>query len=498
MNPFSTPDVPNQAIHLSNPRILAFYEKHAHLSPEMVNLSMIDFFESTATTTASVITPPDSPTSTYQRHEITQTLDQIKHAITQQTASLSALFSQAKANYVNEFCSIWAQSDCVSKREYLLQNNSTIIATLEQLTVDIRNIKGIHRVMGDKVGAIISQFHKIINNNIESILSKTADTAILSKEFIQNFELNAAHTVQTVQQILFDFVSTKETQIKGAMENAVYSKLLYEFNDFLHHIRSTHALDASPNSLEIVLSRLYNTASIESEAVNANTANLFLSRVGKPDIFLQQRAIRDRNIHLDEIKSFVQTAHENVQHGILISQHTGITTKPHLYIEILQNRIFVYVHRLEDFPEKLQTAIDIVDTLSAKLTEFNVSSEEKYTIPKDVLDEINREYQSFINQKESIMNTMKDMYKKVVAQVEDIRFGSLDKYLSTRYSSCKKQGYVCSLCNSFTVSTLKGLAAHKRGCSRKISGVVQKPAEILVKRSEENAFDVCAEVVSIR
>ena len=145
----------------------------------------------------------------------------------------------------------------------------------------------------------------------------------------------------------------------------------------------------------------------------------------------------------------------------------------------------------------MQTAIEIVDIISAKLAEFNVSSEEKYAIPKEILDEVNREYQTFIGQKETIMNTLKEMYKKVLAQVEDIRFVSLDKYLSTRYSSCKKQGYVCSLCNSFTVSTLKGLAAHKRGCNRKLSGVVQKATEpVVVKYGEANTLQLCSVVSS--
>jgi hypothetical protein len=528
MNP--TVDQPTNTIHLTHPRICAFYEKNAHISPETINLFMIDLLESTVSNTETISTEITTiPPHQYQINELNQTLDQIKHAITHQTTSLTTMFSQAKTKYVNEFCSIWAQSDCVSKREYLLQNNSTIIHTLEQMTLEIRNIKGVHHTIGEKITAIIKQFHKIINTNIESILSKTTDMSTLSKEFIQNFEMNSAHMIQTVQQILCDFVSTKDTQTKTALDtfnanrdgaNALYSKLLYEFNDFLYHIRVQPAVN-TPNQLETILSRLYNTASIESEIVDATTSNIFLSRgVGKPELFIQQRTIHDRNVNVDEIKSFIQTAHEQSQHGILISQHTGITTKPNLSIEILQNRVFLYVHTLEYSPEKMQTAIEIVDTISAKLAEFNVSSEEKYAIPKEILDEVNREYQTFIGQKETIMNTLKEMYKKVLAQVEDIRFVSLDKYLSTRYSSCKKQGYVCSLCNSFTVSTLKGLAAHKRGCNRKLrsisetkskeyeetpenavrrslSGVVQKSTEpVVVKYGEANTLQLCSVVSS--
>jgi hypothetical protein len=55
----------------------------------------------------------------------------------------------------------------------------------------------------------------------------------------------------------------------------------------------------------------------------------------------------------------------------------------------------------------------------------------------------------------------------MVSQVSDIAFPALDKYLSSRYSSFKKQGFLCDICGVFNVPTLKGLAAHKRGCNRK-------------------------------
>jgi len=211
-----------------------------------------------------------------------------------------------------------------------------------------------------------------------------------------------------------------------------------------------------------------------------------LSRDGKPAIAIQHIEHIDRNITIDEIKSFLTDVQQKGTNGILVSQHTGITTKPNLYIEIHNNRVFVYVHNLEYSPEKLQTAIEIVDTVSAKLAEFNISAEQKYAIPKDTLDEMNREYQTFILKKETVINTLKETHKKILGQMEEIQITTLDKYLSTRYSSSKKQGYVCNLCNSFTVSTLKGLAAHKRGCNRKLVGKPAcKPDDVNIKEVNE-------------
>ena len=190
------------------------------------------------------------------------------------------------------------------------------------------------------------------------------------------------------------------------------------------------------------------------------------------DICVEQYEMRDRNIGIQEVKSFLKRVVEKNTHGILISQYTGITTKPNYYIEIHNNRVIVYLHQMEYSADKLLIAVDMIDSLSAKLSEFCVSGENRYSIPKDVLDDINREYQQFIIQKESIMSLIKDQHKKLLGQLDDMRFCSLDKYLATRYSSCKKQGFTCDLCGIFNVGTLKGLAAHKRGCSRKIAAKV--------------------------
>ena len=80
------------------------------------------------------------------------------------------------------------------------------------------------------------------------------------------------------------------------------------------------------------------------------------------------------------------------------------------------------------------------------------------------------------------MYSLKDNYKKVLSQLEEMRFTSLDKFLSTRYASCKKQGFTCDLCNQFHVGTLKGLAAHKRGCNRKLAKIASSTPIYAVKQ----------------
>lgn len=131
----------------------------------------------------------------------------------------------------------------------------------------------------------------------------------------------------------------------------------------------------------------------------------------------------------------------------------------------------MYIHCAQYSADKIQLAVDMIDSVYAKLGEIITSPEYRESIPKETLDDINREYQHFIVQKETFAQLVKDTHRKMTAQLDDFRFPALDRFLCTRYSSCKKQGYTCDLCSSFNVGTLKGLAAHKRGCQRKM-GVV--------------------------
>jgi hypothetical protein len=126
----------------------------------------------------------------------------------------------------------------------------------------------------------------------------------------------------------------------------------------------------------------------------------------------------------------------------------------------------------------------MIETISQKISDFYISNDNKLSIPKDVLDDINREYQLFISQKESVIELTKEFNKKLISQLNDFEFPSLDKFLATRYSTHKKQGYVCDICNQFNVPTLKGLAAHKRGCNRKHN--VQNSVQSWDKNSHTN------------
>ena len=134
-------------------------------------------------------------------------------------------------------------------------------------------------------------------------------------------------------------------------------------------------------------------------------------------------------------------------------------------------KITYFYNILKYFPTlvyNLSHKYNIIDNLNMKFRQFKSQHDDDCSIPKDVLDTINNEYQLFLSQKTAVVELFKENQKKVLSQIDEIRFPSLDKFLSTKYSApIQKPGLKCDMCKSFNANNLKALAAHKRGCARK-------------------------------
>ena len=207
-----------------------------------------------------------------------------------------------------------------------------------------------------------------------------------------------------------------------------------------------------------------------SEIINTSSltasCDYMLKRENKPTILFENKDY-SRNANPDEVKKFIRDIEQQCHHGIFLSQNSGITTKNNYHIEFHKGCILVYIHNVDYSTEKIKVAIDIIDNLHIKIEDLNIDGDEN-TITKEVLDEINKEYQAFISQKENIIYLFKESQKKLLTSIEELKFPKLDNYLSTKYASVKKLGHVCDICNIYEATNKKSLSAHQRGCKKTI------------------------------
>ena len=214
------------------------------------------------------------------------------------------------------------------------------------------------------------------------------------------------------------------------------------------------------------LSKMYPNADIIKKNTEDNDI-ITMKRIKKSKILIKNIDI-ESNVSGEQISSFFNLIDQEKCSGIIMSQKSGISNKNHFQIDIHNSNIVIYIHNVNYSQSVITSSIDIIDNLYSKMQDFSKQFGQDYTIPKEVLDNINNEYQLFIVQKELIINTVKEYQKKIISQVDECQFSSLSNYLSEKYSApVKKLGFNCELCSKYSGHNLKALAAHKRGCIRK-------------------------------
>lgn len=266
---------------------------------------------------------------------------------------------------------------------------------------------------------------------------------------------------------------------------------IYQIESIIHNAVANQLVSQSslPVQSNINLSSLLNKIDSTSETISIhkplfNTPNgehsnknmVLLKRQGRNKVLIQDTNIQT-NVNNDEIQMFIKNLEEQNCPGIFLSHKSGFSYKPNYHIEVHNRLVMVFVHYVDYNPDKIKIALDIVDHFSARIRELGYFNNNiDIVIQKEVLDEINKEYQLFIHQKENLILSMKESSKKMISQLEEFSMNSLDKYLSTHYSvSMTKTCHKCDLCKNFNAHNLKALAAHKRGCIRKNKNLVIEP-----------------------
>ncbi len=473
------------SIQLTHPRIIHFFESNKHINPEDIQLQIIDLLEKNTvlTSTQQVQTGKEGGLwqTAYQINELRTTISRFNETIGIINKQIMDTFINVKTQYVQEYNSITGDYD--GQRQSIINNHHQFTAKMQSAIFSIIHeptLKTKYPSLHEKIQQLTRQFIRIMENNM--LTSMSAPTKY-KQEYLTNFETNAAHMVQSMQSIFTDFAASKESACNtiitalstGSEGSSIsFSRIQYELTDFIQVVASVNTSNVF--SIEQIIHRAFPTASniYTEDCASINQSSVVICRYGVPDIRVMSYTHKDRNVNADEIRADLKICQQAECNGIVVSQHTGISGKPNYHIDIQNHHVIIYIHCAQYSPDKIQLAVDMIDSIYQKLSEIKISPEYRESIPKETLDDINREYQQFIVQKETFSQLVKDTHRKMTAQLDDLRFPSLDRFLGTRYSSCKKQGYTCDLCGSFNVPTLKGLAAHKRGCQRKLGTCKQE------------------------
>ena len=434
---------------MTNPKIINYFNEHTDIEPETAFLFFIELLEKFGNNISEKINASTNTQILSNILELKQKnqmiYDNLNRINTDITNSLFIKMIEIKKEYIEDIKSIISLNTNEKILSILEKNNSLLIDKVTILLNDV--VPKTNQTLYNHIDENIRMFQKTITDDTTVIL-KTLNNNVDIKEYFNIFEQKFSNMLQNI-------LSPQD-------------KLYSDLNDFLskYRLNSTYKGQYSENHLFILLNQMFPSGEVINTTSQKASGDFMLKRENKPNIIFENKDY-ESNVYIEEIRKFIRDIETQNSHGIFLSQKSGIASRTNYQIEFHKGNILVFVHNVEYSKDKIQIAIDIIDNLSLKLKECSFDENDSNNISKELLEDINKEYQNFANQKDILIGIIKESNKKFLSQLEEFKFPSLDKYLSNKFASTVNvtrlnNQYKCEICNNFTANTLKSLSAHKR------------------------------------
>lgn len=326
-----------------------------------------------------------------------------------------------------------------------------------------------------------SQF-KVLHSTMMAETSKLHSSS-LDKKTIEDFIHKTEHTISQTHHTLTNLISQSESRFDTKLDtnerlinemrslvseqNQSYKQLQSGVAEMLKKFeKGSTKGNISEQIIYNILLSLYPTAQIDYVGEQKETGDIILIRQNKPKILIENKDHESKNVPKHEIDKFIRDCEIQNCCGIMMAQHRGITNKNHFELQVNGRNVLLYLHEVNFDVDKIKTAIEIIEHFKTKLDE-TVQTNDDYLIEKETLDEINKEFVSYTNQKYALLKLAKDFSEKMTASISDLKFPTLEKYLSTKFAfSTNQNENICRYCNKFIS---KSMLQHYRYCVEKRS-----------------------------
>lgn len=463
-------------ITLQNKRIYDFYEQHKNIDIEDMNIILIEILEKLY---------KDSET-TLNASVSRQLLDNVKSLQSQINTfsdSFSKMQNEVNMNFVLKFTEF--------KKEYMEDikmiinsNTSDKIAPLfEKYNETLQDktkilINDIIPKSQDSTKKDIIDFMRTLQESIFKDFENLSNQQINSEtlnNFITKIDDKFSKTLVNTQGVLSSIVSSTENRITtqigeikniSTLNNATQNQVYTNLNEMLKKMENSSIKGKiSENLLLGVIQSLYPIAQIDTVAGTKETGDIMLTRRDKTTVLFENKNY-DINVGKSEIDKFYRDVDVQNCNGILLSQKTAIVNKNNYEIEIYNGKIVLFLHNVNYDPDKIKTAVDIIDHFQDLLLETSTNNGDLETIElsKEKLEEINVEYNSFVLNKLNLIKTLKEYNQKVLLQVENFKMPNLEIVLNKNFAnSLASNKEVCEHCG-YKAKNSRALIAHLRAC----------------------------------
>ena len=334
---------------INNKRIYDYYKANTNVNIETMNLILLDFMEQLGNDMTKVL-------SNSVFGEILSNVKDIKQQVHSFNDTIGIKMQEHNKSFIETTKLIISASsnENTDKITQLLNRNTD--SFIERINFSIPKTQDENN---KKIQDNLLAFQKTMNEDIKSYLS-TNNSENSLKEFIASLDSK----ISAMQQPIYTFISSNQDQINTKLNSlrddsisnkSVNDKVMSDLNDFLTKYKTSSQFkgQCSENMLGNVLNKMYPTAEVINTTALKASGDFILKRTGKQIILLENKNY-EANVNLDEIKKFLRDVNEQKTHAIMMSQYSGIVSKPNGFIEINDGKVIIYLHNVDYSSDKIK------------------------------------------------------------------------------------------------------------------------------------------------
>jgi hypothetical protein len=357
------------------------------------------------------------------------------------------------------------------------------------------------------INDIIPKSHSVLLDNIlkdfksEILLlsskMNTEENELTIDKFTELMNVKYSLLIESIQNKIQTSISLSEqnlnTNIDKLKEISSESSLIQknintELTTYIgRHNKSIYKGSQSEEMLSTVLEEHYPNAEIINSSSLPKSGDFILKRNNLSTILIENKNYTN-SVPYDEITKF----HRDIEHndfcnGIFISQSSTISGKQNFQIDFHNNAILIYIHKCDYDPIKINTAIQIIDSIYSKISLFKNNN---ISLTQEMITDFNEDYQKFVEDKTRSIIILKEYYNKQLEQLNEIKLPSIEKFLSLYFADNKKQNHICTFCNTYSSNSKKSVARHERFCKKKVPDekkIVETDKIIITTDSDNNS-----------
>jgi hypothetical protein len=464
-------------ICIKDKKVYEFYKNNPQIDPTLMNIILVDLME-------QLVENMDDTFNNTIQSKIMRSIDSLSSEVNTITTTLSKT-NEDFCNLLNEKLSYTQKiltDDMKSQMSTMqLENNTNIKEYFQEQCVLLINNSNttIENIIPKANQQFYNDLQKCFGDFKYEIFQSTNQASSNTQENFHKlgslYNEKSSLFIQNIQQLISSSESRIQDNLIALQNDSRREQLQDQLQSFLgKYNNSTYKGQFGENQLEITLCKLYPSAEVNNTTGMTAACDFHLKRNKKPLILIETKSY-EKNVTLGEVQKFIRDIENQKQHGIFLSQNSGITTKQNFQIDFIGSQIAIYIHNVDYSPQLIKLAIDIIDNLHPKLeliTSNKIEENEDIQIDKEVLNIVNKEYQAFIKEKVSIIDLCKTFNKEILSKLENMAFPKLDLVLKPHFSNIitlNENILVCDVCNKFEASNTRSLSRHKVSCIKKHS-----------------------------